>query len=159
MCGAWGLGRRRDYDRETLKRAYKHLEPRGALLITHHNLPYDDDEKGWALWLPGHREGAPSEWPSEGNRKTAADGDEIETLFRQGELDPLEQRVTCHIRARLWHEGQIAKEEEYELKINFAQEVLLMLDHAGFRRVAVEAGYSGRPGTADDPMVAFVATK
>jgi SAM-dependent methyltransferase len=161
VCGSFGLGDRRDYDRKTLERTYQHLEPGGALLITNHNLPYDDDEKGWALWLPGHRGGAPSEWPAEGNRKTAADGDDIETLVRQGELDPLEQRVPYHMRALLWHDGQVAREDEYELKINlyFVQEVLLMLNQAGFRDVAVEAGYTGRTATVDDAMVAFVATK
>jgi len=159
--GAFGLGGRRDYDRETLKRAYRHLEPGGALLITHHNLPYDDDEQGWAIWLPGHRGGIPGEWPAEGNRRTAADGDEIETLSRLGELDPLEQRLTYQMRARLWHVGQIVKEEEYSLRISlyFVQELRLMLDEAGFRDVAVEAGYTGRPATADDGMVAIVATK
>ncbi len=161
ICGSFGLGGRRDYDLEALRRAYRHLEPGGALLITNHNLPYDDDEEGWARWLPGHRSGEMSEWPAEGDRRTASDGDEIETLFRRDEVDPLQQRTTYHIRARLWHDGQVAKEEEYDLKISlyFAQEVFLMLQHAGFREVAVEAGYTGRPATADDAMVAFVAAK
>lgn len=161
MCGAFGLGGRRDYDREALKRAYRHLDSGGALLITNQNLPYDDDEKEWAHWLPGHRGGIPGAWPTEGDRRTASDGDEIETLFRVGELDPFEQRTTYQIRARLWHDGQIVKEEQYSLRINiyFVQEVLLMLDEAGFRDLAVEAGYTGRPATADDGMVAFVARK
>lgn len=161
MCGAFGLGGRRDYDREAVKRAYRHLEPGGALLITNLNLPYDDDEAGWAKWLPGHRTDMPGEWPTEGNRRTASDGDDIETFFRVGDLDPLEQRTTYQMRARLWHAGRVVKEEEYSLRINiyFAQEVLLMLSEAGFRDVEVEAGYSRRPATADDGMVAFVARK
>src|SRR5712692_747886 len=93
MCGSFGLGGRRDYDLEALRRAHRHLEPGGALFITNHNLPYDDDEEGWALWLPGHRTGATSEWPVEGNRRTASDADEIETLFRKDEVDPLQQRT------------------------------------------------------------------
>jgi hypothetical protein len=39
------------------------------------------------------------------------------------------------------------------------KEVLTMLDAAGFRDVAVEAGYTGRPATADDGSVNFVAVK
>ena len=161
MCGVFGLGGRRDYDREALRRAYRHLEPGGALLITNHNLPYDLDEKQWAHWLPGHRDGIPGDWPTEGDRRTASDGDEIETLFRVGGLDPLEQRTTYQIRARLWHGGQVVKEEEYSLRINlyFAQEILFMLDEAGFGDLAIETGYTGRPATADDGMVAFVARK
>jgi hypothetical protein len=65
------------------------------------------------------------------------------------------------MRARLWHEGQIVKEEAHDLYENlyFAQEILLMLDDAGFRDVAVEGGYTGRPAVPDDPMVCFVARK
>ena len=65
------------------------------------------------------------------------------------------------MRARLWHEGQIVKEEAHDLHENlyFAQEILLMLDDAGFRDVAIEGGYTGRPATADDGMVVFVASK
>ncbi len=161
MCGVFGLGGRRDYDRQALKLAHRHLQPGGALLITNHDVPYAADEKGWSHWLPGHRDAIPGDWPATGNRRKALDGDEIETLFRVGELDPLEQRTTYQIRARLWHEGKIAREEEYSLKINiyFVQEVRLMLDQAGFRRIAVEAGYTGRPATSDDGMVTFVARK
>jgi len=161
MCGVFGLGGRRDYDREALKRVYRHLHPGGALLITNHNLPYDADGDGWAQWLPGHRKDLPEEWPTEGDRRTASDGDDIETLFRVADLNPLEQTTTYQIHANLWHDGKIVKEEEYSLMINLylVQEVLLMLDEAGFHEVTVEAGYTGKPANADDGMVAFVARK
>jgi SAM-dependent methyltransferase len=161
MCGVFGLGGRRDYDREALKRVYRHLHTGGALLITNHNLPYDADADAWAEWLPGHRDSLPSPWPADGDRRTASDGDDIETLFRVADLNPLEQTTTYQIRARLWHSGHIVKEEEYSLKIclYFVQELLLMLDEAGFRDLAVEAGYTGRPATPDDGLVTFVARK
>jgi len=162
MCGAFGLGSRRDQDREALRRAYQHLEPGGALLITNHEFPYGEaDEQRWARWLPGHRSDIPREWPSEGERRTTADGDEIEMFFRLGELNPLLQRATLQMRARLWHGGHIIKEEAHDLHENlyFAQEILLLLDEAGFRDVAVEGGYTRLPAVPDDPMVAFVASK
>jgi SAM-dependent methyltransferase len=162
MCGAFGLGGRRDHDRKTLRRAYRHLEPDGALLITNHELPYAGmDETRWARWLPGHRDGIPREWPTEGERRKTGDGDEIELLSRLAELDPLGQRQTYEIRARLWHDGQIVKEEAYSLKENFyfAQEILMLLNEAGFRDLVIEGGYTGLPATADDGMVAFVARK
>ena len=161
MCGAFGIGGRRDYDREALKRAYRHLEPGGALLMTQFNLPYDDDVEGWARWIPGHRADIPGEWPTEGERRTASDGDELENLFRVAELDPFLQRTTYQMRTRLWHDGKIVKEEEHSLRINIylVQEVLTMLGAAGFRDLAVEAGYTGRPATADDGSVNFVAIR
>jgi len=82
-------------------------------------------------------------------------------VSRLAELDPLAQRETLEMRARLWHDGQIVKEEQYAIRLSFyfAQEVLLMLDEAGFHDLAIEGGYTGRPATSDDGMVAFVARK
>jgi ubiquinone/menaquinone biosynthesis C-methylase UbiE len=162
MCGAFGIGSRRDQDREALRRSYRHLEPGGALLVANHWFPYGEwDEGRWVLWLRGHRAEIPRAWPSEGERRTTADGDEIEMLFRLGDLNPLLQRATLQMRARLWRGGQIIKEEAHDLQENlyFAQEILLMLEEAGFHDVVIEGGYSGRPATPDDAMVVFVATK
>ena len=162
VCGAFGIGGRRDYDRESLRRAYRHLEPGGALVITNHVFPYGDtDEARWARWLPGHRAGIPREWPTEGERRKFSDGDEVEWLNRLTEFDPLGQRLTMEVRVRLWRGEQIVKEEAYSLKENlyFAQEMLLILDEAGFRDVVIEAYPAGRPATVDDGTVAYVARK
>lgn len=115
----------------------------------------------WARWLPGHRVGIPREWPVEGERRRCSDGDEVEWLDRVAEFDPLGQRLTFKARVRLWRGGQIVREEVHSLKENlyFAQEILLMLDEAGFRHVVIEAYPTGRPTTADDGTVAFVARK
>jgi SAM-dependent methyltransferase len=161
MCGAFGIGGTRAQDREALRRAYRHLEPGGALLIANHELPYATSDARWAKWIPGAREGLLREWQTEGEKRLTSDGDEIEWLSRPSELDPLEQRATLDVRIRLWHGGEIVKEESYSLRENlyFAQEILLLLDEAGFRDAAVEGGYTGRPATADDGMVAFTALK
>jgi SAM-dependent methyltransferase len=162
MCGVFGIGGRSDHDREALRRAFRHLEPGGALLIANHWFPYGEyTDEQWALWLPGHRGDIPREWKAEGERRTTSDGDEIEMFFRLGELNPLLQRTTLQMRARLWHGGQIVKEEAHDLHENlyFAQEILLVLADAGFRDVVVEGGYTGQPATPDDGMVVFVARK
>jgi SAM-dependent methyltransferase len=162
ICGAFGIGGSREHDLETLRRAYQHLEPGGVLLIANHWFPYGEmDEQRWSRWLPGHRADLPREWPAEGERRTTSDGDEIEMFFRMSDLNPLLQRTTLQMRARLWHDGQIVKEEAHDLHENlyFAQEILLMLDDAGFRDVLVESGYTGQPATAEDGMVVFVARR
>jgi SAM-dependent methyltransferase len=162
MCGAFGIGGRRDRDREALRRAYQHLDPGGALLITDHELPYGrQDDSEWALWLPGHRETIPSAWPTTGDRRKASDGDEIELLSRLAELDPLAQRRTLEMRARLWREGQLVTEETYSLSENwyFVQEILLMLEGAGFHDLKVEGNFSGQAATANDGMVTFIARR
>jgi SAM-dependent methyltransferase len=163
MCGVFGIGGRRDRDGEALRRIQRYLEPGGALVIDH-RLPYADSETseaGWARWLPGHRTGIPFDWPPEGDRRRTADGDEIELINRTFEFDPLEQRRTLEIKARLWHDGQVAAEEAHSLTENlyFAQEILLMLGDAGFRDLRVEGGYTGQSASADDGAVVFIGRK
>jgi hypothetical protein len=103
----------------------------------------------------------PPEWPDQGNRKRASDGDEIELLSRLGGLDPLEQTATLEMRARLWRGEQVLREEAYSLDqcMYFAQEVVMMLGEAGFGDVSIEGGFTGLAATPDDPVVAFVARK
>lgn len=159
MCGVFGIGGRRDRDREALRRVHQQLEPGGALLIVH-QLPYEGED-GWADWLPGHRAGYPPPWPESGNRRPTADGDEIELLSRLEAFDPLEQQVVLAMRARLWRDGSVVKEESYTLRscVYFAQEIVLMLTDAGFRDVEVEGNYTGGPATGDDANVIFVARR
>ncbi len=63
------------------------------------------------------------------------------------------------MRARLWHEGSLVREEAGRLTENlyFAQELLLLLDMSGFRDVRVEAAYQDRPATPDDGTLVFIA--
>lgn len=160
-CGVLGIGGRRDHDREGLRRIHRQLEPGGALVLWH-ELPWAGmDEHGWARWLPGHRHGIPRDWPPEGDRRRAADGDEIELLSRLASLDPVAQRQTLEMRSRLWHDGQLIREESHALSENlyFAPELLLLLEDAGFRDVAVEAAYAGRPATSDDQALVFMARR
>jgi SAM-dependent methyltransferase len=161
ICDSFGLGGRRDRDREALRTIYHHLAPGGGLVFSHW-LPYEgSDERQWARWQAGNRHDLPRDWPADGERRPAADGDEIELISRLAELDPLRQVKTLEMRARLWHAGHVIAQEEYSLRENlyFAQELILMLAHAGFGEIAIEAGYGGRPATPDDGFVVFVARR
>jgi SAM-dependent methyltransferase len=160
--GAFGIGGNRENEREGLARAYRHLEPTGALLINH-ELPYGElSEEQWALWLPGRRKDVlPRAWDDTGSRKRTVNGDEIELIVRTAELDSLAQRLTYDMRARLWREGAIVEEETSRLhnSLYFAQEIVLLLREAGFESVEIESGYTGQPATPDDGIVMFVARK
>jgi SAM-dependent methyltransferase len=161
VCGVFGIGATREQDLEGLRRIRRHLEPGGALVLWH-ELPWAGrDERSWARWLPGHRGDIPREWPAEGQRRRTADDDEIELFTRLARFDPLAQRHLVEMRARLWRDGSVVREEQGTLSENlyFAQEVLLMLSAAGFRHVTTEAAYMGQPATAEDSELVFIARR
>jgi SAM-dependent methyltransferase len=161
MCGVFGIGGRRDRDKEALRRVYDHLEPGGALVLWQ-EMPWAGlDEAHWARWLPHHRDGISRAWPDEGDRRRSADGDEIELITRLASFDPLGQRHELEMRARLWHAGAVVREESFALSENlyFAPEIMLLLEAAGFREIELEAAYENRPATADDDTLIVIARR
>jgi SAM-dependent methyltransferase len=159
ICDSFGLGGNRSHDAEALRRCHRHLAPGGALVFSHY-LPYDDPEQ-WPAWLPEGRGRLPEPWSETGRRSPASDGDELELRARLVDLDPIDQRATRQIRVTLWRDGIAVDEEEHQLQesMYFYNEVLLMLEAAGFGDVTVRAGYADRPATADEAMVVYVARK
>jgi SAM-dependent methyltransferase len=160
-CGVIGIGGTRAQDRLALRRVFEHLLPGGALVFSH-ELPYSAaDQVRWERWLPGHRGDIPHAWPAQGERRTARDGDDIELIDRLADFDPLLQRMTGETTVHLWHGGTVTAEEQHRIDINlyFAQELMLMLQDAGFREIAIEGDYTGVPATSDDGNVVFVARR
>jgi SAM-dependent methyltransferase len=159
ICDSFGLGGDREQDAEALRRCHRHLAPGGTLVFSHY-LPYGDAEE-WRAWLPERRRRLPEPWPAAGERRRAADGDELELRVRLVDLDPLEQRRTLQIRAALWRGGQLVAEEEQILQesLYFRNELLLLLAQAGFGDVAVRAAYTDAAATAEHTALAFVARK
>ena len=55
---------------------------------------------------------------------------------------------------------RIAEEEHsFQATLYFRNEVLLLLELAGFTDVEVRGGYSEAPATVEDTMVVFIARK
>jgi SAM-dependent methyltransferase len=161
ICGSFGIGGRREHDREALRRCYHQLAPGGTLVFDHH-LPYEDPNE-WRHWLPEERAKLPEPWPEPGpgDRRRAANGDELERLFRLVDIDPLAQRETRQVRASLWREGRLIAQEEHTIELNpyFCREVLLFLELAGFTDIAVYGRHSEQPATPEDRAIVFVARK
>lgn len=160
ICDSFGIGGSRADDLEGLRRVFAHLEPGGALVFSH-ELPYGDEEGEWLRWLPGRHGTQPQPWPENGDRRRAADGDEVELLFRERSWDPLLQRSIAEVRGRLWRDGVLAEQEDHTIVLAayFAQEIVTMLDAAGFVDVKIEGRYTGDPATSDDVTVVFVARR
>lgn len=93
--------------------------------------------------------------------RRASDGAEYALRSRIVELDPLTQRVTLAMRAERWRDGVLQAEEDHLLNIGlyFRNELLLMLERAGFADVVVEGDHNDRDATSDDDFVVFVAGK
>jgi SAM-dependent methyltransferase len=146
---SFGIGGSRAQDREALRRVHDHLEPGGAFVFSIDTPWAGVDERDWARWLPGRRVEGAADWPAEGSRRPTTDGDELELMTRSVDFDPLLQRRTIEMKARRWREGRVVEEDQRILQENlyFPQELLLMLDVAGFRDALVEGRYNGLPAT------------
>lgn len=159
ICDSFGLGGHREQDMAALRRCRQHLLPGGALLFNVY-LPWDDAEE-WGLWLAVNRATLPHvpPEPGSGRRRRTANGDELELWTGVVDLDPLAQRITRAMRINRWRDGEMIEQEEHLLMENlyFHNELLMMLDAAGFDDVSVEAGYSGEPATAEHTAITFVA--
>jgi SAM-dependent methyltransferase len=159
VCGGFALGGSRAQDQEVLNRFFHHLEPGGALLLDNY-LPYKDADE-WRYWVKEERQKLPEPWPSVGARKQAKNGEEIELRGRLAAFDPLEQVATREVRAFLWRDGELLKQEEYTLieRLYFRNELLAMLTLAGFHDIQVLAEYTEQPASADSGILIYVARK
>jgi len=94
-------------------------------------------------------------------RRLGSDGAEYALKSRLLDLDPLEQRATYEMRAGMWRDGELVQQEEHTLHINFyfRNEMLLLLERAGFIDVVVHGGHREEPPTPDDDFLVFVAKK
>ena len=70
-------------------------------------------------------------------------------------------RASWDDEAQRWREGTLEAEETRLLTIGlyFRNELLLMLEQAGFADVEVQGDHNDRPATSDDEFIVFVAKK
>jgi SAM-dependent methyltransferase len=159
VCGAFGLGSTREQDAVALRRFHDLLEPGGTLLIDI-EVPYAD-AKQWRYWTSDGRRALPEELPPPREHRLASDGAEYTLRGRVVDLDPLEQRVALVMHAERWRDGALDAAEDRTLTINlyFRNELLLMLERAGFADVRVEGDHNDLPMTPDDEFLVFLARK
>jgi hypothetical protein len=159
VCGAFGLGSDRAQDAEALRRFHHYLEPGGTLLLDI-EVPYADTSQ-WRLWSADERSALPEAAEPPQKPRIAADGAGYGLRSRYLGLDPLEQRVSLEMHARLWRDGELQAEEVHRLDIGlyFKNELLLMLERAGFEDVVVQGDHVETEPTPDDEFIVFVARK
>lgn len=158
-CGVIGLGGERQLTRQGMQRCYEHLRPGGTFAFD--TAPRWNDPPAWLSRLPENRQSLPEEWPPSTERKLLADGSELEIAARTVSVDPLDESQTRQLRARLWRNGELVEEqiqtqryEEYG-----KNELMLLLEHAGFKDIQIFGNYSDEPATADHKDLIFLAKK
>lgn len=158
-CGSFGIGGDRQWDLEALRRFYRHLQPGGAFVFDH-VLPYSTPQ-GWYYWLLEHRSQLPRAWEPSGDRRCLSDGTEIDFRSRVIALDPLEQTYAYQALLEQWRDGEPIAQEEHILRgcMYFKNELVMMLEQAGFRDVAVYGAYTEAEATADQGELVFSARK
>lgn len=157
-CGVIGLGGSKHLTRLGMQRVYEHLRPGGTFAFDY-QAPWNDPPY-WAGWLPENRRCLPLDWfPPE--RNTLPDGDELESAVQIYAQDPLEQVSVHKFRARLWRDGKMIKEEIHTMQTEGynKNELLLLLELAGFEVVLIFGDYSNEPATMDHENLIFVARK
>lgn len=158
-CGVIGLGGESWLALEAMRRCYDHLRPGGVFLFDYS--PRWNDPPAWLNRLPESRRANPDAWHGSSERDPLPDGTELEVATRTLAMDPLENVATRQIRLRLWKDGAMIKEEIHTQKVgDFSKnELVLMLERAGFREIQVRGDYSEAPATADSLDILFLARK
>jgi SAM-dependent methyltransferase len=158
-CGVVGLGGERQRTRQAMHRCYEHLRPGGTFAFD--VAARWNDPPAWRSRLPENRRSLPDEWPSSTERKPLADGSELELAARTVSVNPLEESQVRQLRARLWQNGKLIEEqvhtqhyEEYG-----KNELVLVLERAGFGDIQIFGDYSDEPATSDHKDLVFLARK
>jgi SAM-dependent methyltransferase len=161
VCGGFGLGSDRKRATEALRRFYASLEPGGTLVLDNES-PYSSGSL-WRYWLKDERTALPRAWEplDTAERRRGSDGAEYALQSRVVDLDPLEQLATYEMRAGMWLKDELVLEEKHTLHISFffKNELLLMLERAGFTDIVAQGDHREEAPTKDSDFVVFVARK
>lgn len=158
-CGVIGLGGQRKLTQKAMGRCYEHLRSGGVFVFDY--APKWNDPPAWLSRLPEGRQALPGEWRTSSRRNLLADGSELELATRTLATDPLEEVATRQIRVRHWRNGEVLQEEVHTQKLDdySKNELILMLEYAGFSDIQVQGDYNNKTATADDRNLVFVARK
>ncbi len=115
----------------------------------------------WEKWDPAKGKTLPEQWPEKGTRRVAADGSEYVERFRLVSANMLEQSHVRQVRVEKWVAGQLVASEEATMRgdMYLKNEMLLMLQVAGFRQITVRGDYTDEPASPDSKELIFTALK
>lgn len=158
VCGVFGIGVSREQDFIALQRFHLHLLPDGMLMLEIY-VPYEES-KVWSLWHKEARKNLPESWP-EDSGKIPEDDHEYELHYRLVSVDPLKQQTTGEMRTLLFKDKQLVVDETRALTSNyyFHNEMLMLLEKAGFTVEAAKGDWTDEDATADHDVIVYFARK
>ncbi|MZQ81092.1 methyltransferase domain-containing protein [Paenibacillus sp. 5J-6] len=158
-CGVIGLGGEHRLTMQAMQRCYEHIRSGGTFAFNY--AVRWNDPPAWLARLPEYRRAEPQEWPASSERQRLADGMELEMAARTLKTDPLENVSTRQMRVRLWHEENLIKEEVHTQMVeDFTKnELVLMLERAGFSDIQIFGDFRDEPATADHHDLVFICRK
>ena len=115
----------------------------------------------WQYWLKEKRAELPRARRAPGERRPGKDGAEYELRSRVVDFDPLAQQATLEMQAFMWRNDELVAEEEHVLTMTlyFKDELVLMLERAGFADVRVRGQYNDAEPTVDDDFLVYIAQR
>jgi len=156
---AFNLAGGREKALTTLKCCFEHLHEGGALIFNV-EAEYANSE-WWEKWNPTKPILLPEPWPEEGKHCIAADGSEYVESYRLVSTDMLEQTYVCEVRIEKWVSGELAATQQASMhgSIYMKNEVILMLQVAGFHCISVCGDYTDASATQESHELIFTALK
>ena len=76
-------------------------------------------------------------------------------------IDPLDQTITYELQVQRLRDGEVVAEEGYTLtdRMYFRDELILLLERAGFTEIDVTGNYEGEKPRRDHDFLVYRATK
>lgn len=153
-CGSFICVMDREAAIETLRRCYAHLEPGGTLAFNIYLADYNYSQTA----APGP---FPGEWKPRAEKQLPGQRRLVVTVRETG-IDPVEQIWMEQRRYQLYDGDQLLEEEIHsgQGRWYFRNELLLMLQIAGFSQVVVKGDYTDEEFSAKHTRtMVFLATK
>lgn len=153
-CGSFVCVMDRAAALDTLRRCHNHLEPGGVLAFNIYSCDYDYSGKS----EPGP---FPEPWQAKAEKQLPA-GRRLVIHYRATGMDPVRQIYSEERRYRLYDGEQLLEEEVHsgQERWYFRNELLLMLETAGFSDIVVKADYTDEEyGARHEQTMVFIATK
>lgn len=154
MCGSFGLGVSRQHDLDGLRRAFEHLRPGGLLALDYELSEFDSERL--ATFRPRPINETP---PLPHDRRLGPDGFHYALRLRFTAIDVEIGRVTREMQAWQWSGDQLVGYEIWSMEANVYKrdDVVGLLQRAGFADVEVVGGYHGGTPHGDERFLVYLA--